>query len=83
MSECLRLFDFITIENKLIINIFLKLLNIHPAKFIENFMRFKSGCKGTLVKYFLVFFTVRFKSGKFQRNNYKLFHLLCTSYQTT
>ena len=55
MIACLRLFDFITIENKLIINISLKFLNIHPANFIENFMRFKSGCKGTLVKYFLVF----------------------------
>ena len=55
MSARLRLFDFITIENKLIINICLKFLNIHPAKFIQNFMRFKSGCKGTLVKYFLVF----------------------------
>ena len=55
MSVCLRLFDFITNENKLIINICLKFLKIHPAKFIENFMRFKSACKGTLVKYFLVF----------------------------
>ena len=55
MSACLRLFDFITIENKLIINICLKFLKIYPAKFIESFMRFKSGCKETLVKHFLVF----------------------------
>ena len=55
MSACLRLLYFITTENKLFINICLKLLKIHPAKFTENFMRFKSACKGTLVKYFLVF----------------------------
>ena len=55
MSACLRLLYFITIENKLFINICPKFLNIHPAEFNGNFMRFKSGCKVTLVKYFLVF----------------------------